>query len=365
MNQRLVNKLNTTIVNVYKTCGTMLLGLILLALLTYLSVQGFFLVSHGWVVPTIVSPTDANILQLNTQAAQQAAARDKLLSERREAQAKLEDAARIASTERTFQKRFRLALSEQREARDATLRRLASLRREYEHTEGEVSESNRAYAGLARGRTEALYGARLVDQEERLTTQHQLAQMAQTNLSLAQSGVELETQVESLQRELRGLDAARSGLDGGKAEGMTPDVLLLEREFTRSALELARAESTLQGLREDVSALDASIARYDALLASIQNSPYVRAISGNLTVAFVPYDNLENAKPGTPLYACAAKMVWCRVVGRVGEPLEGEVSVKHPIRQHFLRGVMVELHLSDTDAAREELLHLGRPPLFL
>lgn len=365
MNQQVANKVNSLIVNVYKAMGSVLLGLILLGLFTYLGGQAFFMLNHGWVAPTIVSPTDPNILQLNAQAAQQSAARDKLLSERRDLQARLADAARIAEAEGAFQKRFKAALAEQRAAQEQALRRLASLHREYRQSRQEISLSNRAFAGLARERTDALYGARLVDQEAHLTTQHLLAQMAQTNLALSQSSVELDTRVEALKRELRGLEAAWAGLSGQDARGRTPDVLLLEREYTRSALELARAEDSRKALREDLNTLDGAIARYEQLLAGIQGSPYLRAIAGNLTVAFVPYENLENARPGTALYACAAKLVWCRQVGVVGKVLEGEVSVKHPIRQHFLRGVMVELQLEEGDAAREQLLHLGRPPLLL
>ena len=50
-------------------------------------------------------------------------------------------------------------------------------------------------------------------------------------------------------------------------------------------------------------------------------------------------------------------------MGEVGKVLEGEVSVKHPIRQNFLRGVMVEVQLQEGGSAYEQLLHLGRPPL--
>lgn len=365
MNQQVANKLNSLLVNTYKALGTVLLALILLGLFTYLGTQAFFLLNHSWVAPTIVSPTDPNILQLNAQAAQQSASRDKLMSERRGVQARLDDALRIIEAERAFQQRFLAALANEEAAREQALRRLASLRKQYKRSRREISAANKAFAGLARGRAKALYSARLVNREEHITTQHHLAQMAQTNLALTESMVELDTRVDELRRKLRSLEAARAGLRGKNTRGRTPDVLLLEREYTRSALERARAEASEKILREEVRMLDAAIARYEQLIATIESSPYLRVIAGNLTVAFVPYENLENAQPGTPLYACAAKLLWCREVGVVGKPLEGEVSVKHPIRQHFLRGVMVELQLRDGASAHEQLLHLGRPPLFL
>lgn len=364
MNQRIANRVNSAATNAYKALGTVLLVLILLGFITYLGTQGFFLVNRSWVAPTVISPTDPEILQLNAQIAQQAAARDKVLAERRDAQARLEDAERTLAAEKDFQERFQAALHSERAWRAQALRRLTTLREEYQQARQEIEESNRAYSGLARVRTEELYGARMLDQEAHLTTNHQLAQMAQSNLTLAEHAAELETRLEGLRRELHSFDAAREGRSG-KAGRVTSDVLLLEREYTRSVLAQAHAESARAALQADLRALDEAVARYEKLLATIRGSPYLRAFEGNLTVAFVPYDNLEKARPGTALYACAAKLVWCRQVGMVGEVLEGEVQVKHPIRQHFLRGVMVELQLQEGPSAREELLHLGRPPLLL
>ena len=361
MNQAIANKLNSLAVSAYKLLGLLLLTVILVGFISYLSVQGFFFVSRGWVAPTVVSPTDPEILQLNAQLAQQAAARDKLLVDRRDLEARLEQAERLLGAEQDFQARFRLALGGERTARAGALKRLATLRREYQQAAGEIAESNRAYAGMARTRTEALYNAKLLEREERLTANHQLAQMAQSNLSLAQGTAELQTQLERLERELAGFDASLAG----KAEGLTAEVLLLEREYTRSVLEVARAESERKHLKEGLAGLDAAVARYDALLTSIRGSPWLEAIERGLTVGFVPYENLENAKPGTSLHRCALTLLWCREVGKVGQPLQGEVSVKHPVRQSLMRGVMVQLELRDAGAAHEELLHFGRPPLLL
>jgi hypothetical protein len=362
MNQLVANKVNSVAVNAYKALGTVLLALILLGFLSYLSLQAFFLVSRSWTAPTVISPTDPQILQLNAQIAQQNSALDKVLEERRDVQARLEDAERTITAEQDFQARFQAAMSNERAAREQALQRLASLRREYQRTRQEIEESNQAFSHLERVRTEALYGAHLLDQEDHLTTNHQLAQMAESQLTLAEHAVELESRQDELRRAIQGFDAAR-GQPGSHTGQMTTEVLLLEREYHRSVLEQAHAEAMHAALQEDLRALDKAAARYEKLLATIRGSPYLRAFEGHLTVAFVPYENLDNARPDTPLYACAAKLLWCRQVGVVGEVLEGEVSVKHPIRQHFLRGVMVELRLDDSLAAREDLLHLGRAPL--
>jgi|SRR6218665_2020160 len=361
MNQRIANRINTIVVNVYKAMGSILLVLILVGLVSYLAVQAFFFISHSWLAPTVVTSTDAQILQLNSQLAQQEAARDRLLSERRELETRLEQANRLLHAEKDFQERFRLALGSERRARSNALRQLVSLRGMYKKTAREISETNLAYTDMARGRTESLYNARMVEREERLNANHQFAQIAQNNLSLSQGAAELHSKLEQLQRELKGFDAS---LDG-KADGLTAEVLLLEREYTRSVLEVKHAESERLHLKASVRSLDEAVARYDSLLASIRGSPWLEAIERGLTVGFVPYENLENAAPGTSIYRCALKLLWCHEVGQVGHALRGEVSVKHPVRQTVMRGVMVELVLSDEDWAHEELLHLGRAPLML
>ncbi|NPD25806.1 hypothetical protein [Corallococcus exiguus] len=366
MNQQVANRLNSIAVSAYKFMGSVLLALILLGLMSFLVVQGFFLASNSWAAPTILSPTDPNVLALNAQAAQQESERDGLMARRREASDRLLETERTVAAERSFQQRFVVALKGEKRSRDRLARRLSALRQEYLRTGEEIAESNRAFSGLSRTRTNALYGAKLMEREDVLTANHHLAQMAQSNLSLAQETVDLDMRLDTLRRESEGLTAAENGLGRDTAaEGLTTDTLLLEREYTQSVLALARADAQRKSLEADVRALDDRIRRFDHLLQVVHGSPYLKAVEQNLNVAFVPYENLPNARAGTPLYTCALKIFWCREVGVVGPVLEGEISQQHPIRQYHLRGVMVELQLRDAPSAREPLLHLGHPPLML
>src|SRR5690242_3148918 len=149
MNEQLVSKLNKIAVGIYKLLGFGLLALILVGLLSYLSVQGFFLVNHRWLAPTIVSPTDERILQLNTRIAEQAAARDRLIADRNDLKARLDDAERTVVAQTAFQAHFEAALQGDREARWREVSRLMSLSRDYDAAGAEIAESNKAYSGLA------------------------------------------------------------------------------------------------------------------------------------------------------------------------------------------------------------------------
>ncbi len=361
----ILDKLNAAAVSVYKAVGFAILVLILLGLAGYLAVQGFFVVSHSWVAPIVVTPSDPRVLELSAELAQHSAARSKLFAERSELLHRLKDAMRATSAQRTFQERFKRALRVDHQARSRELASLMQLRQQYAATREEIVASNRAYAGMARTRADALLSAGLLEREGYLTTNHQLADMAHSNLVLAQAEVQIEGQVGVLQREVRGLARAKallaSGHDGAGAEGLGSHDLLLQQEYTHSMLELASADDTQEALLKGLASLDEAMSRYDRLLAAIRSSPYFKGVEGNFAVAFVPYQNLGRARLGARLLHCAAGVLLCREVGRVGPALEGEVTQKHPIRQQVLRGVMVEVVLQDPRWARESLLHIGRP----
>jgi hypothetical protein len=77
-------------------------------------------------------------------------------------------------------------------------------------------------------------------------------------------------------------------------------------------------------------------------------------------VGFVPYENLAEAKPGTPLYRCTWGLVRCRAVGKVVAVLDGEVTEHHPHNGATKRGVMLELRLTDASAGQDDVLFAGR-----
>jgi len=360
---KLVNTLNKSIVSLYKVLGFVILGLILGGLLTYLGTHGFFLVNNSWVAPTIVSSSDERILTLNARAAAQAAAREKLLADRRELLARLEDARRIAAAEEEFIAGFDVALKGDRSFRARELGKLLALREAARQAREEFETASRPWVGMAQERADALHSVRLIDREAMLTTRHQVAQVGRSGLFLAEKEVDVDTRIATLRRDIRAIDALLDGVGGPR--GASIEVLRLQQERMESELDRQRAQAMVAALEENLKTLDASIARYDALLASIKSSPWLRAIEGNLTVAFVPYANIENVEPGTPLYGCDLGLVWCRKVGAVARILDGEVTRKHPIRNLILRGAMIEIELDEPRWAQEDLLHLGGAPFLL
>lgn len=362
MNMSFVPRLNAFFAACYKFMGFAVLGGILIALASYLGVHSFFYTSDSWIAPIIISSSDEEVIRLYGHAAEQQLERERALAQARELRIRLSTTERIIQSERRFQERFLEAVEGDRRLRAGELRRLREILETSREVRDQIEVSNQAFAGMARKRANELMSARLVDGEEYLTLEHQLAQMARTKLSLVEAEAGIAGRISEIHARARALDEFAKGSSRGRA---SVDVVLLEREYLRSALDLARAEEEVDALRENLEATLRSVEMYDEVLRSIRNAPRVRAIEGKLTVAFVPYENLRNAQPDAPVFGCAMGVVLCREVGRISERLEGEVTARHPVRNKIVRGVLVEVDFSDPDWAEEEVLHVGGRPLFL
>ena len=247
MGRRLAGVVNGLAVSAYKLVGLVALGGILLGLLGYLGVQGLFLFDRSWVAPAIVSPTDPNVLQLNAQLAQHAAARERLVAERRELKVRLEDAERQIAAADRFLERFRVAARGDREAQRRQLRRLEAIRAEHERAGEEIAASNRAYSGMSRVRAEELRSASLIDRERYLTANQQLAELAKVNLGLEETRLQLDGQAETLAREVRGLSAILEGVGSAGARGTWgPSVIRVLLQIQRGGPPACRSCSRAQ-----------------------------------------------------------------------------------------------------------------------
>ncbi|MFL5263242.1 MAG: hypothetical protein ACJ79L_12645 [Anaeromyxobacteraceae bacterium] len=357
-----VVRMNKVFVALYKALGLAALAVIFLGLASYLGTQGFYLVSTRWVSPTIVSPLDERVLRLDTEIAEKATARDHLLAERAQLTLQRDHAVRTAEEARAFQRLFVQSVRAERADRAHLQRALAALEPGIAAARQDIAESGPAFSGLVRTRAEALRDARLIEREAFLTVNHQLAELALTRLEVSEREVNLRQRLGDTERDVAALEAAAASDWLAATPPFTTRVLLETRESVRARLDEQHALEQERSLTATLAQLEVSIARYDTLLATLRGSPWLAAVKGDVTVGFVPYDNLKHVQAGAPLYRCALGLIVCRRVGSVGRLFEGEATQKHPIRQTVVRGAMAQLELSDPAAAREGVLHVGRPP---
>lgn len=356
-------RLHKWIVSAYRTLGFAILTVVVLGLASYIASSVFYLVSSSWVTPSVISPTDERVLMLDARLAEQGSQRDKLAAERALIAASLADIERVIAADESFDQSFRRAVSADVADRKAQLRRLHALAQDYLTAKHEISSSNLAFAGMSRQRNAALKRAGILDEEGYLTGNYQLSQLAHSNLQLAEKEVELDTRTSILSREAEALTAT---LEDAGGSALSYDALRVQQEHRRALLELEKAKDTQRALNTSLAAVDRSIARYDHIVKSIQDSPLLVAAAGKVTVVLVPYENLSSVYKGGPLYECALSFVVCHRVGTVVEVMPGEMEIRHPFHAtRSLRGQAVHVQLSDPSAAAEAVLFAGHKPLWL
>jgi hypothetical protein len=349
------------LVSVYRFLGIAILSAILLGLASYLVLTLFYFFNQSWMEPRIVSPTDAQVLQLSAQLSQGSLLREQLVAQRMDLLVKLRDATRRATDSNQFQKDVKQTA---KQAVNDNLNKLSSVQavdRSYKAEAPQILESDKSFTSGAMVEADKLYKAHLISEEEWLNRKTQLAQLGASALALQRGSAELDVEKNSLHREIDSYSSLVGG--GASTDGLNSDVLEAKRQLNNSQLDEASAKDLVDALNQELSMTDDAIARQDRLLLNIHNIPYLKAVEQRLTIGFVPYSNAGKSAPGTPIYGCSFGIVFCRRVGQVEEILDGEVSDKHPFFNKELRGLFVRVNFKDTKWDRTPVLFLGHPPL--
>ena len=161
----------------------------------------------------------------------------------------------------------------------------------------------------------------------------------------------------ALSGHVEGTQTPTSGVGGADLVPLLNQVIEVRKGTAQAASELSAAESRTALLTNSLQTVDASVTQ-------IRATPLARAINENITVLFVPYENAGQYQQGNVLYSCAIGIFFCTEAGKVGKTIEGETVATHPFFNKPVRGSFVEAELTDQDAARKEILHVKRRPLF-
>jgi hypothetical protein len=337
------------LVTTYRGIGFAVLSIIVIILVGYIATSAFYFVSDSWIQPMRVARTDERVLSLQAQLAEQENIRDRVAAE-------LNHADRYIAVQQAYQAEFAQAIRADLTGRKAALDRARGLAKGYAGARDRVRRSNQAFAAASQRKMSEEYAAGLIDRGDMLSGKFQLAQITSSNLTLAERQAEYEDRAAVLQAEAEALDAILDEKGGSAA--LSYDVLKIKQEYEMSRLEAQKAIETRTALQN-------GLVRQEQVVDGLKQSPYLRAALGDASVAFVPYGNMDDVKPGVALYGCALEMVFCRKVGKVVEVLAGEVQFKHPHREKVLRGQMIVVDLADKAAAEDDVLFVGGRPLLL
>jgi hypothetical protein len=335
------------VVSMYRLVGLGILTVVVVVLVGYISITTFYYFSRTWVAPVTVSPNDPQVVALQSQLVAQLNERARLVGE-------LEQAERAIAVEQSYQQQFVKAIQKDLQARRSALGRVKELSQAAAATRKEIRTTNGDYSEATVKRMAEDYAAGMIDRQDMLAGKFQLAQISTTNLTLAERQAHFDERAAELATEKQSLEAILSN-EGGTA-ALSFEILTISRNYDASKLVLARELSNRDRLK-------ISIERQDTILNGLKQSAFLRALTDGAVVALVPYANLGNVKKGTPLYACKLDMLMCHRVGQVLDILPGEVQVTHPTRDLVMRGRMLELQMTEREAAEERVLFVGGPPL--
>ncbi|HET6143131.1 MAG TPA: hypothetical protein VFE02_06450 [Candidatus Acidoferrales bacterium] len=349
------------LVPVYRLISILILSAILLGLAAYLVLTLFYFFNQSWIEPRIISPTDAQVLQLSGQLSQGSLLREQLVAQRMDLLVKLRDATRKATDSNQFQKDVKLTA---KQVVSDNLNKLASVQdvdRSFKSEAPQILESDKSFVAGAVAEADKLYKAHLISEEEWLNRKTQIAQLGVSALSLQRSSSEIDGEKNTLRREIDSYSTLVA--PGSGTAGLNSDVLQAKRQLNTSEIDEANAKDLVDALSQELSMISDAIARQDRLLLNIHNIPYLKAAEQSLTIGFVPYSNAGRLSTHTPIYGCSLGIVLCRKVGQVDEVLDGEVTDKHPFFNKDLRGIFVRVNFKDTKWDRTQVLFLGKAPL--
>jgi hypothetical protein len=357
---------NKLVVSAYRTVGFVVLTAILLGLLSFLFTRVFYLFNRSWISPALLSATDERIVRLNAEIVHQNSQRDRLLVERASLQVGLRDAERRAQVGGSLGEALTQAALNEAKARRGERRRLNALSGTVDAVRNQVVEATKQFSAVSRKTLDEQLQAGLTTRDRYVSGGLQLGQLAQANLALAEKASDLAARQEQMKREADALVSATLHAEPGAAP-LNVDALRLRQEYVRATLDVAKAQDEIKSYTEALATLDRSIARYDDLLKVLSEDPLLKALHENVTMAFVPYENLFKARQGVPVFACRLDMLWCRKVGQVERILPGEVTQHSPVDSKNERGVMLEISFQDGggQSARNQVLFLDHAPIGL
>ncbi len=371
--QSVVPAINSSFVSIYKLVGFLLLACIVSAMFFYLGCGGFYIFNHHWLVPTILTPQNERVIQAHTMYLDRVYQLEVMKAEIAQMEQEEIHLNFVMHLQDLFQTSFTQGLQNEKLRYDQDIANYNTVFNAIK------SETTSAPANPKLTKTDTLMAlenqlqAGLITKEDFTRFQQQLQQTLIASIEREGKWIELQKQQKSLSASL---DAFHRNPDRKKENALlalSPEksvvdvnILLRQKPLFDSIVTSSELQVRRSPLSKKKNALEKIIESYTKLVESSGKSPLVRAASGPVMVAFVPYENLENMKDQSEIYGCYLEFFLCKKVGRIQQILPGEVVAKHPLSGRELRGQWVELQLDTLSSwAQDHSLIANHPPLFL
>ena len=333
------------VLTLYRIFAIVVLYLVLIGILAYAWIMGFYAVNTSWAAPVILSASDEKSLDF----------REKLVT----SQQTIEDL-------KVDTQKLETGLTEMKGHRAALLALEPQLR--------DAIARQKAHNSITGPELAQLDKQKLADNAK---TQKVLAQLKEVEGNINKDlAAGLITKGDAAQ-QLSALNQAQDTYTDSKiAEILLTDSVLDKTTTSADTLNVLDKQAELQS---EVAQLDIAISvaekqfheesrqiiRLRDAITTAKQSPYYLNASGSETLyfAFVPYDNQAHAVVGSSIYDCYLNMILCRHVGTVKAIFPGEEQAIHPIFKTQIRGFMIQMTLDHAESARSKTVFLGSKPV--
>lgn len=338
--------INAVTLKLYRTFAVVTLYAVLLAVLGYAGIMGFYVLDADWTIPVIISASDEKGLEMV----------EKITTSNQTLEALRLDKIKtlaLMSAAGTFEKSL------------YTIRRQLDPAVQREQLSNNLNAVQ--LAQLATAKT-----------SDNATTVQVMTKMesvaAQIKQDLA-SGLITKSDAALLEGQINQMHIATT--DSKIAEVVAKDLSVQKRSDGTTFLEILSKKATLEDqVRQlqivqstghvEVKSDDTAIALLEQAIVFAKDNPYYQAVERRRpsTLIFVPYDNRAGVVQGAPVYTCYMQVVGCHQVGVVETLYTEEEHALNPIFHTDVRGFLVQLKLSEKESAKSTVLFVGRKPLF-
>lgn len=335
-----------SVVALYRIFGIATLYLVLIGVLAYGFVMGFYAVSASWAAPVILAPSDDKSLDFTEKMVTSKQTLESLNVDKQRLESSIEEMTGHKASLLNLEPELQRAIARESSHNRATGPQLAQLdqqkQADNQQTQGIMDQVKLVEAAIDKD-----LAAGLITKGDAAT---QRAALNQAQTSYTDSKINEVLLTDNI-------------LDKNTNNTKSLDVLDKQAELKS---EIAQLDIAINIAQEQVREEGQQIDRLRKAIATAKQTPYYLIVSGGKPVyfAFVPYDNQGSVSVGAPVYDCYLNMIACRQVGSVKQVFSGEEHAIHPIFRTDIRGFMVQMELTHPESAKSKTVFLNRKPLF-
>lgn len=346
--------INSAIVLLYRRVAFSVLALFFIGVISYVGLVAFYLLSSSWGAPIHLSPSQQKVLAFQPEISALQAALNKQYVELVTAQAMektLKEQAVHVDILLERQNGAILSESAQLASASKSINSILSRKR------ADIKQTDKALtdAKMLLNRVDQELAAKLITTDQAVS--RKIAIQASIN-----AATDAKTQAIQLADQSRQMQEGSETLAGGSSS-------LIAMGSVKQSIELqtlkAQLEIQLFTVTATAKALQQSIDENNRVLTIAKTSPYFRALTESVNVAFVPYENFHGIKVGDKVYDCYLQVILCREAGVVTTLYDAEEYARHPLFKTDLKGRLIEVKFTKPEAAESQVVFIGGKPLLI